>query len=1303
MKTKIKTTQPPRQPKAFALVACITILSLLLVIALGTLSLASVTVKSTNIQKHQKIAQANARLALQLAIAQLQEELGPDTRISANASITGEKINPHWLGAWDTTVESDKKIWPLIGKKTDSNPTAPYPIRNAYSDLRHTRPDLTNEKWKQELHRKWLVTNNGKTTTSGNIEILSNGTLGDDPTVLTENKVTVPKQQTPNGSLAWWTSDNNQKSSLVPKNQTNYSLAELDAAQSDNPALILENGTKPFANFTNAASTQSNKIISFNTAALTQSNPIENQKSLGAHYNDFTTASQSLFTDTTLGAFKKDLTPLLLSRKNSETVTLTPPKNFPSAAPFTSALPIIPGNAHDLLGPSFDALRDWAQLTYDIPKTAQTTFPSGTTRTRPATHWPRNLSDGITSDAADWAARAPKIHPIMTDSRFHYYFSHKNKNFRTHIIPRVCLWNPYNTELKTNEMVVLMPNPFYQRNGGIHFFLEDSEVERLRAKFPTDTKLARWIQKNHSAGDPRQVFKLRPRGNTPGLFPDRRYLAFTLLSTTLAPGECQVFSPRTNNPTETAQGISIQTYNLDNPSANTLSPSAPQGGDHFVHEQTSATCEIQATSWTSLSQSVVSQINFDQFFDYKTELVLQSEVENFPFILKAANAAPSNLTNILSSESFPTLQLVLANGTGGVAPTTYFSYSGDFWGSANTASTFGTLQTFAAAPNKNPGGTSQVGAKLLWLDESQTEALNPPLRYNNWTADHMAYNPALIANWNIRAQLTSRSPASQCADRWFMTSTGPWLLQFAPKSPQDFTDMPSLNENGTAFVKNPLNLAINSATSPNVILFDLPSPDYGILSLNTLRHAALTPYSWHPTYIIGHSLRDLHAPSESSAHPDLTENYSQTFPSTSWDYYIGGMKSSLRHGGYAKEIDSQGLLQIGNQSTSKTINGQNLTSQDDILPYDIAFETNLNLWDRFFISSMPLKTSTNEFDWDPDDNTKTLTNRRYQYNPDTNLLLQTQIEILTQSGGINHGFWNNAYLLKNKAAFNINSTSIPAWTSFLSGTLAINRPLREGIHNNGLLAFARHRLPGNPGNTNDAQPDNPEGWSGLRQLQDQEVIALATAIVEQVKLRGPFISVSDFVNRRLTDRENPNSHMGTIDAAIQKANLNEAFLTNSQYLTTTNNGGGAPDNNHSTFKDSYIYTADGLKQTTQPISQAWGTPGYLTQSDILDPLAPNLTSRGDTFTIRAFGSSIQNGQTFATAYLEATIQRSPNYLQHKKINAETSATGNYPTEPTIILDPLTGQINQGNLTQTNKKFGRRFIIKSFRWLNADEI
>lgn len=1301
-------------PCGFSLVATISVMTLLIMVTLAMLTLSAIEVRQERGSFHQEVARANARLALMIAVGELQKSVGPDQRVTARAAILEKPdqssllANRNWLGVWGTTCDSGGKSWPLVGKVSSGKISgSPYSMTGAYTDLRNSLVGLKDGKWRENQLQAWLVSRGAVSwgvdteldTSRGDvIEILGKGTLGEKISVndYRKHRVRVGKVNVGNhGAYAWYVSDNNQKASIDPLSSVrgkNVS-AVFESAPRANPALVKgAGGREPYENFTRNSQNYPGKMVTYSTAPLTQTKRGVVREALRGHYHHLTSYSPGLFVDTLVGGLRRDLTPVLLSDKGKPSVNFLMNKKSGVEA-FSSSYPIIPGKEHGVLGPSFGALRNWALHTYTGLSKAETTFPSSGIRMRPTEHWPHGISDGACFDATQWAEDIPKIHPVMTEIRWHYYFSHHNKRIRTHIIPRVCLWNPYNRDLKTEDMTVMLPNPFYNLTHGMHFFVEGAHVDELLIKHVKDAAhpLHQWVKRGGYAGG--NVYKMRVNP-----FPPARYLAFVLEGANLAAGECHVFSPKVTKATLSSSGVRLQKYRMNNIIANVLSSSSPQGVDHFFYDHAGSVryqISTKSTAWTDVT-SHLGDIDFGRIFDYQPEVVMQSDgkVESFPFVLKAGVAA--SLVNLYSSTAHPTLQLI-NNGAGGVKPTTYFGYDGDKWGSAlQQDNSFGNLQTFSEAPLKDAPDTHQVGAKLLWFDESSTEANNPPLRVGRWTSDHMALNTSPIANWNVRAQLVTRSPVSQCALKWYMTSTGPWLLQFAPFSPQDMNDQPSLSESGNAFVKNPFGATIAFPFSHRVILFDLPSKDYGVLSIAALRHAMLSPYSWNPSYIIGHSLRDLHAPAEASAHDVAVSPYAQGFPPTRWDYLIGGAKGSgLKHGPYAKRVDSQGLLQIGGQATIRNVAGKSFSSEDEVLAYDVAYEVNHNLWDAFFISGMPLGGNTSIFAWDPGGG-NTLWNSRYQFNPDSGMSRQDVIKLVSEEGGLNSGFWRNAEFLKNKAAFNVNSTSVEAWTAFLSGMLGFKRPLASGALGDDVISFARHRRPADAGKVEDADPDKAGAWVGARVLGEDEVRALAENIVFEVRERGPFISVADFVNRRLASDQDENSRMGTVAAAIAASRLNSRFEKEKKYRTTSVVVGsrpGASDNNLTDFKESYRYQSHGKYVTSQPVSQAWGLPGFLIQSDVLEPLAPSLAVRGDTFTIRAYGESSVDGKIKARAWIEAVVERSPRYVD----------AGNDATDVPLKLDYASGEYIKGGLNKVNSQFGRRLEVKSMRWLNHQEI
>src|SRR6187431_811396 len=93
-----------RHPQpGFALVISLVLMVMLVLLAVGLLSLSSISLRSGSLESARMTARSNARCALMLAIAQLQKQMGPDQRISAPATLGAEAPpadHEMWMGAW---------------------------------------------------------------------------------------------------------------------------------------------------------------------------------------------------------------------------------------------------------------------------------------------------------------------------------------------------------------------------------------------------------------------------------------------------------------------------------------------------------------------------------------------------------------------------------------------------------------------------------------------------------------------------------------------------------------------------------------------------------------------------------------------------------------------------------------------------------------------------------------------------------------------------------------------------------------------------------------------------------------------------------------------------------------------------------------------------------------------------------------------------------------------------------------------------------------------------------------------------
>ena len=150
------------------------------------------------------------------------------------------------------------------------------------------------------------------------------------------------------------------------------------------------------------------------------------------------------------------------------------------------------------------------------------------------------------------------------------------------------------------------------------------------------------------------------------------------------------------------------------------------------------------------------------------------------------------------------------------------------------------------------------------------------------------------------------------------------------------------------------------------------------------------------------------------------------------------------------------------------------------------------------------------------------------------------------------------------------------------------------------------------------------------------------------------MTLGEFVNRKLDNGEL--GEKGALQAALDKT-VNDGVMSGYEARTT-----------HSKLPSGE--------------NQAAGFPGQVLQGDILQALSPFMTVRSDTFTIRAYGESVNpnTGEIDAKAWCEAVIQRYPD-----------------PVAP----DPDKPFLEE--LALPSSPYGRIFRMTRFRWLSANEI
>lgn len=212
----------PRPPAAhihatkrgFALVVAITMLILLTALAVGLLSLSSISLRASAESMLMQEARQNARLALMLAIGELQTSTGPDQRITAAAGIRGSgTAQSHLTGVWN-------------GWKWDGEGSAPDMDARKESDF---------VRWLVSSPRPQDAENIGyaNTTPAGNKATLVRGNVDVSDLVEAPLVPVATSGNAANGGFAWAVFDESTKLPIsLPGSESDATIDTLNAMAS---------------------------------------------------------------------------------------------------------------------------------------------------------------------------------------------------------------------------------------------------------------------------------------------------------------------------------------------------------------------------------------------------------------------------------------------------------------------------------------------------------------------------------------------------------------------------------------------------------------------------------------------------------------------------------------------------------------------------------------------------------------------------------------------------------------------------------------------------------------------------------------------------------------------------------------------------------------------------------------------------------------------------------------------------------------------------------------------------------------
>lgn len=1198
----------------FALVVSLLLMILLAILSVGMLSLATITLRTTGSSAAQAVAQANARMALQIALGNLQKHAGPDQRITASADLLNHNANAKWTGVWSSTRVGEPALPMVAAHGRGRNDSA------FYSDLRASDRQLSKGAWRNQLLLAWLVSGDQPAPSSAllaseAVELVGSGTVGKsaaDSERVSAPYVKIRQNERPAGGYAWWVGDESSKAraDLEAVPATNAGAASnhdiLRLAGVGGPGLrdvTAPDGSKPYSGVATLDAGARSKLISLPTVGVALGDA---RASTGFHH--LTTHSKGLLVDVTLGALKKDLTSFLERPRGAPQVRGIPDTGLETGAP------ILPPTTFRSSSPRFEHLRNW----YELRNLVQGSFADPriddlpVLATRPGIPRSRSHYD-LSAPLPDITKASQVPQPVMTDFRVAFDFSHDptprraaGRGIRVHLYPQVTLWNPYNVRLRGRTYYV-------------------------GANLPQVNNLA--INDQPSVALPTTGGEMYP-GVAPAST-NGHMIYFTLSAIDLAPGEALVFSPDVTSSSGLRLAGNSVRYDPANIAANVLSASIPGGNNNF-HLLT--------------NRRVPDEVNLANRPDYGLIGGVNQAFDNAPtMVLKHLKGGGGNVTLAnLHASSAETLQLV------------HFGHNGTrscwWWylfGNAKVPVNGGTgFESYEINPNRYPPRLWSVQTRLRWLDETDEQAALGIT--HSGAAGSFFYNNPVIGNFNVRAPMVFRDPFSFWSG-WPKYAPGGYMIPWSTPRLND-TRMSIPFRNGKSY-GSPFS-APRDLPGP-FAMFEVPRPGLPIFSLASFQHAQLGYHSWQPTYVVGHSIAEPRA--------DRASNVNRTFFNAGPKAWGPNMSRENQRPGTWTD-----LVQDLERET---------------LIHDLSFSVNQQLWDRYFLSSIP--HSSGSVDWNP--NSEALPNSNLRLiHPSLNPAARA---LLTGNNTFDHA----AAFLANYGAFNVNSTSVEAWRAMFS---SLNDIPRQSLAGGDVPdAFSRLLL---PLTTDQATSRRSVGtWAGARSLSAAEIGSLAETTVAIVRERGPFLSLADFVNRRLVNASSNNTEdpslCGPLQAAIERAGINTRLQNAATGdLTSTDAGGANKSATEGAMEPDW--------SAFYPFKN-YGAPGYLTQADVLQTLGHQLTVRGDTFLIRAYGDARDaSDRVIARAWCEAVVQRIPEYIASQAPDESTNTTGNSPLEPAAIRSTSGYTFTRNTrLLDVNRRYGRRFIVESFRWLSPEEV
>jgi len=1124
---------------------------LLTVLAVGLMSLSAISLRNSTSGDAQAQACANARMAVILALGQLQKHAGDDRRITADASISAQAAQPELVAAYTSWTNN------FISQPDKAMAAAMYTTQktNLFRTWLASSPDPAAVRAKN-----WSET----APDSSWVKLFSVKQNGFD--------LSAPRVETEFGSLAWVVAQENTKAKVNVAGPDDADDLPVNAALQAQLRPSLESATslkQPDAGW----NLRSAKVISMNQIGL-DGDLAGSKDTLPTVGKSYTVHSQGLLTDTVYGGLKVDLN-LGFELSDSDFAKAnwdgTPnpfrgtkakagfavPNSFRTQMPLFRPLvsmdnPIVTATiSYDVASvserfygaavPTFDHLRSYYRVAHHLYGGSN----PPTVAERAVDHIASSLvstpgTKPSPSKPPRGAKSATAIKPVL--NRMIYLLSAALKADNTPqlvMTPIISLWNPYNTALEIEGAVAY---PWIDVPFNIDWTFTRGATTTAYGAAMSQLMGKQFQAQNHGRQiNPYFLCQISEGGSGNTTNPVR-----------FEPGEVRVFAPASSAPVPFVRDSLLATKTIKMRPVNNVSQFSTKGGlmipmkagsqgfDYTMQNGDTAKVEVRESNsgayhyFMTLEDATRIKTNVDENAQ-GGQATGDVQMLNFVSTANKVSSPVATFTELKTGVSFP----------------------------------FGVLESFHRTAVENVG--SQPVTDLVYTTNPRNPSITHLLTTGSFrAAPHYQTTLRAVSSFNGAIQTTSNGRNSFWGNSH--SSSGQSSLPF----------------------------------------FDLPRQP--MLSLANFQNADLASSPYAPAYQFANSW------------------------ASAW----------LARNRAATRVQPSGVL-------------------SSVPVYDTCFLTNEALWDGYFFSgaapelspgirpqiatawdnpvsteSRSLKNVLEKFVEDPLNNPLGNPRMRLYGTGDRTQLVNE----LTEPAGCT----KIAGHLMVDGAFNVNSTDVEAWVAVLSGLRGQSFEVDGGTSNSASdTAFPRFRSP--TGNKSD-------NWNGFRGLSDPQVRTLAENIVDQVKRRGPFLSLSEFVNRRIENSDLGRS--GAIQSAIDSAGFNTGSKQ-ANFVTT----------NYPADARGHIVNDTGV-----------GIPGYLSQADVLQSLAPVITCRSDTFTIRGYGESKDKaGKVIARAWCEAVVQRVPDFVDPQ--------------------DPVDSAV--ADLSQVNQTYGRRFEIVSFRQVSRPEM